>query len=112
MRLISQDKLINYCEKHMTGSVPIEVIKAEAPIFAEPAKWISTKEKMPEDNELVLFCVVSDSGVKSVHFGYHQTIKGLGSSWVKPSGGWQHCDEDVTCWQPLPQPPEEGRENV
>lgn len=33
MRLISQDKLIDYCDKHMTHSVPIEVIKAEKPII-------------------------------------------------------------------------------
>jgi hypothetical protein len=107
MRLISQDKLIAYCDKHRTGSVPIEVIKAEAPIFAESAKWISCKDKMPEDNTSVLFVYVSENGIKSVHYGYHQTLKGLGSSWAKPSGGWQYCDDDVTHWQPLPEPPKE-----
>ncbi len=55
----------------------------------QPAdRWISCKEKMPEDNTSVLFVYVSENGVKSVHYGYHQTLKGLGSSWAKPSGGW------------------------
>lgn len=69
--------------------------------------WISCKDKMPEDNTLVLFVYVSGNGVKSVHYGYHQTLKGLGSSWAKPSGGWEYCDDDVSHWQPLPEPPKE-----
>ena len=70
-------------------------------------QWISCKDKMPEDNISVLFCYVSENGVKSVHYGYHQTLKGLGSSWAKPSGGWEYSDEDVTHWQPIPEPPKE-----
>lgn len=34
MRLISQDKLIEYCEKHKCSSVPIDVIKSESPIIS------------------------------------------------------------------------------
>ena len=71
-------------------------------------RWISCKDKMPEDNTMVLFVYVSENGVKSVHYGYHQTLKGLGSSWAKPSGGRQYCDDDVTYWQPLPEPPKDG----
>lgn len=73
--------------------------------------WISCKDKMPEDNASVLFVYVSENGIKSVHYGYHQTLKGLGSSWAKPSGGWQYCDDDVTHWQPLPEPPKDGDTN-
>lgn len=68
-------------------------------------QWISCKDKMPEDNTSVLFVYVSENGIKSVHYGYHQTLKGLGSSWAKPSGGWEYSDEDVTHWQPIPEPP-------
>ena len=74
-------------------------------------RWISCKDKMPEDNTLVLFVYVSKNGVKSVHYGYHQTLKGLGSSWAKPSGGWQYCDDDITHWHPLPEPPKDGDTN-
>lgn len=74
-------------------------------------RWISCKDKMPEDNTLVLFVYVSKNGVKSVHYGYHQTLKGLGSSWAKPSGGWHYYDDDITHWQPLPEPPKDGDAN-
>jgi len=70
--------------------------------------WISCKDKMPEDNTSVLFVYVSENGIKSVHYGYHQTVRGLGSSWGKISGGWQYCDDDVTHWQPVPEPPKDG----
>lgn len=70
-------------------------------------QWVSCKDRMPEDNTLVLFVYVSENGVKSVHYGYHQTLKGLGSSWAKPSGGWHYYDDDITHWQPLPEPPKE-----
>lgn len=69
-------------------------------------RWISCKDKMPDDYVNVLFCYISENGVKSVHYGYHQTIKGLGTSWVKPSGGLQYCDDDVAYWQPIPESPE------
>lgn len=71
-------------------------------------QWISCKDKMPDDNELVLFCYVGESGKKSVHYGYHQTVRGLGSSWGKISGGWRYCNDDVTHWMPLPEPPKDG----
>ena len=73
--------------------------------------WISCKDRMPDDNELVLFCYVGESGIKSVHYGYHQTVRGLGSSWGKISGGWRYCNDDVTHWMPLPEPPKDGDTN-
>lgn len=75
-------------------------------------QWINCKDKMPEDNTSVLFVYVSENGIKSVHYGYHQTLKGLGSSWAKPSGGWQYCDDEVTHWMPLPEPPKDGDTNT
>ena len=86
----------------------IEYVENFPTVDVQPVEWISCKDKMPEDNMTVLFCYVSENGVKSVHYGYHQTIRGMGSSWAKTSGGWQYCDEDVTHWMPLPEPPKDG----
>ena len=38
-RLISQDKLIEYCEQHKSGSVPLEKIKSELPVIQKHGKW-------------------------------------------------------------------------
>ena len=87
----------------------IDIIEDTKAADVQPVdRWISCKDKMPEDNTLVLFVYVSKNGVKSVHYGYHQTLKGLGSSWAKPSGGWHYYDDDITHWQPLPEPPKDG----
>lgn len=72
------------------------------------SKWISCKDKMPEDNTSVLFVYVSENGIKSVHYGYHTNIRGVYSCWSKTSGGWEYSDEDVTHWQPIPEPPKDG----
>lgn len=51
MRLISMDKLIEYCEKHRRASVPIDFIKAENPIIStgdtsvKYGKWIKERRK-------------------------------------------------------------------
>ena len=85
--------------------IPEVINGMEAADVQSVNKWINCKDKMPEDNTSVLFVYVSENGVKSVHYGYHQTLKGLGSSWAKPSGGMQYCDDEVTHWQPIPEPP-------
>lgn len=69
-------------------------------------KWINCKDKMPEDRTLVLFCYVNEKGLKSVHYGYHFNINGI-TAWAKPSGGLNYCDEEITHWQPIPEPPKE-----
>lgn len=69
-------------------------------------QWISCKDKMPEDRTLVLFCYVNEKGLRSVHYGYHFNINGI-TAWAKPSGGLNYCDEEITHWQPLPEPPKQ-----
>ena len=104
---IRRDEAINYAQWEGAYKVVMRLEEMKAADVKSIDRWISCKDKMPEDNTLVLFVYVGENGVKSVHYGYHQTLKGLGSSWAKPSGGWNYDDNDVTHWQPLPEPPKE-----
>lgn len=69
--------------------------------------WISCEERLPEVNEPVLFVFNTGSGFKAVMYGWHETIKGLGSGWHQAGVGGARADEEVTYWQPLPEPPKE-----
>lgn len=73
--------------------------------------WIRCKDRMPEVNEPVLFIFNTESGFKAVMYGWHETIKGLGSGWHQAGVGGARADEEVTYWQPLPEPPKDGEQN-
>lgn len=101
------DTLFNRGQRRaLTNSIQ-DILAVKASDVQPINQWISCKDKMPEDNTSVLFVYVSENGVKSVHYGYHTTIRGIYSGWSKTSGGWEYSDEDVTHWQPLPEPPKE-----
>lgn len=113
--IMHNDKVCHYADERYENVVYATACRISDVVANMPAadvqpvnRWISCKDKMPEDNKSVLFVYVSENGIRSVHYGYHQTIKGLGSSWAKSSGGWQYCDDDVTYWQPSPEPPKDG----
>ena len=73
--------------------------------------WISCEDRLPEVNEPVLFIFNTESGFKTVMYGWHETIKGLGSGWHQAGVGGARADEEVTYWQPLPEPPKDGEQD-
>lgn len=75
------------------------------------SRWISCKEAMPADNVPVLYVLRTENGVKAVLYGWHYSIKGLGSAWHQSGQGGARCEEEVTHWQPIPNPPEDGDAN-
>lgn len=100
MRLISQDKLIDYCDKHMTRSVPIEVIMAETPILAESSAWISFENTPPRTSGV--FNVIYKSNERKI----------VTSCYYDGIDTWYHdicinhdriVTDKVIMWQPLPK---------
>ena len=65
-------------------------------------QWISVKDRLPEDGEIVLVCG-SRGGVYTAVFNKPGQYRG----WHKLNSKSHYCDP--THWMPLPQPPEEQR---
>ena len=60
------------------------------------SEWISVKDRMPEEGVDVL-----------VYGEICHNKKGIEVDFVK-NGDFVACDEDVTHWMPLPEPPKEN----
>ena len=67
---------------------------------AEQGKWISIKDRLPEDGEAVLTC---KNGLVEV-----QVYEKKRNGWI--NGDWFWSMATVTHWMPLPEPPKEGRD--
>lgn len=69
------------------------------------AGWISTKHKMPEKMQFVLFCEYNDFGsfrgeLQTFHIGWFDEI----GQWFSECTGWMD-NKTITHWMKLPSPP-------
>ena len=83
--------------------VQIEHLESERDAaLAKVPKWISVKERLPDTQEIVLFCHMVNKDVRSMRTGYMSpfapgrfyTISGMGT-------------DTVTHWMPIPKLPKE-----
>lgn len=101
--LISRSALINEMESHIYWGDSVigllEVAKNAPAVEAEP-KWISVKERLPE-NELAVIAYSKEDG----HAWYAFRRGGL---WWRPGDRISvKVYGTVTHWMPLPEPPKE-----
>lgn len=69
-----------------------------AATFNPKLRWISVKDRLPENDEYVLtYC---DCSTKSVRTNWYSTHR----------KAWHEGDDNITHWQPLPEDPK-GDEN-
>lgn len=73
-------------------------------------EWISVKDQLPEDGEMVLMCKKLKSGRCSIDLGYYMSQftvydADLGRNVDKPT--WVTRGNNVTHWMKIPDPPEE-----
>lgn len=74
-------------------------------------EWISVKDRLPEDGEMVLMCKRLKSGRCSIDLGYYMSQftvydADLGRNVDKPT--WvTRGNNNVTHWMKIPDPPEE-----
>lgn len=128
MRLIDADALKESFSVGMINgwdSFSIESIRDsidEAPTI-EPNQWISTKERMPKESEVVMIAGIGGT----VNIGFWESVDrdkpfvrtmsdGRKICFAKPDGGvwWRFRHDDaierqlISHWMPLPKPPKKG----
>lgn len=99
------DKVCHYADERYENVVYATtqmICKAVAEMPAadfQPVKWISCKERMPEDNDRVLILAKNES----VYIAKHRVF----GHFVVSFEYWLD-DTEVTHWMPLPEPPKDG----
>ena len=75
---------------------------------ARVPKWISVKDRLPEDDVDVIVYAVSNNGGYTIVITFHtHKLYGLNiEGWAPP---WQYFTSSytITHWMPLPEPPKE-----
>ena len=64
-------------------------------------EWIPVSERMPKDEQNVLFCDIDDD----IMVGYH--LKGRPNTHFSQDGSYEDM-KNVRAWQPLPEPYKKG----
>lgn len=105
----ADDSLFNCGQRRALINSIQDLLAVKAADVQPINQWINCKDKMPEDGQPVLFVFNINSDLKAVMYGWHETIKGLGSGWHQAGVGGARCEEDVSHWQPIPEPPKEDK---
>lgn len=93
------------CMMHICSDALSYINQLEARV----PKWISVKDRLPEDDVDVIVYAVSNNGGYTIVVTFHtHTLYGLNiEGWASP---WQYFTRNytITHWMPLPDPPKEG----
>lgn len=97
------------CDQTAILNDAITILKAHDVPETNVGKWISVKDRLPEEGVLVLVAFDVDFGL-----GETRTVDtAMRQESVFCGGGLDNylafpCEVDVTHWMPLPEPPKEG----
>ncbi|MCH9730660.1 MAG: DUF551 domain-containing protein [Actinomycetia bacterium] len=69
--------------------------------YEDVPQWISVEDRLPEDRQPVLCWLAMD--IQGYHFWQYMV--------TQFANGRFHTHEDVTHWQPLPDPPGEDKDD-
>ena len=93
-----------FCIMHVCSDALAYITQLEARV----PKWISVKDRLPEDNVDVIVYAVSNNGGYTIVITFHtHKLYGLNiEGWAPP---WQYffMNYTITHWMPLPEPPKE-----
>lgn len=81
-----------------------ECIEKKASDVQPVDRWISVKDRLPEEQQ----CILAYEKDYGVMWGDYQGIKYSQPVWIVRKQGLIIRTTEVTHWQPLPEPPKEG----
>ena len=92
-----REKLVEILRKPIFPHELVDPIEAVADYLLDSGvtvqEWISVKDSLPKDDEIVTICTEK---------GFVYAGELIGDTWFLDNDSWT---ENVTHWMPLPQPP-------
>lgn len=75
-------------------------------------RWISVEERLPEEDEDVLVFAIGDLCAVIAITSYSHNLHGLRIDGWRPPWEYFRHNYKITHWMPLPEPPEEKKEDT
>ena len=102
-----KEKLMEILRNPIYPHLDVDPIEALADYLIDSGvtvqKWISVKDRLPENDQWTLCCM------KDKSFGTFRVFQWNYIDWQWNDGNEWFDEKDVTHWMPLPEPPKEEK---